>query len=118
MELEVTLNGGSIGPIRVVKPGSGFFGTGWSCQFEPRLGGANCHVETNKSIRSVKLTYRGRGYTTPPAVTFPHSFPNGHGAAAMAVLRGPTGIDQVENLFWGRQALYGKELLIEIAPEE
>ncbi len=118
VELEVTLNGGSIGPIRVLNPGSGFLGTGWSCQFIPRLGGANCVVYKSEQVRSIELTYRGRGYKVAPAVTITLTGPNGRNAAARAVLRGPTGNTQVENLFWGRQALYGKELLIEIAAEE
>ena len=55
--------------------------------------------------------------STPPALRLPGPA-NGQGATAEAVLRGPTGNSQVENLFWGRQTLYGKELLIEIAAEE
>ncbi len=118
VELEVTLNGGSIGPIRVVNPGSGFWGTGWSCQFVPRNGVANCQVGIAASITAIELTYRGRGYKAPPSVTITPAGANGYGAAAQAYLRGPTGNSQVENLFWGRQTLYGKELLIEIAAEE
>ena len=38
------------------------------------------------------------------------------GAAAVAEM-GASGYDQRDNLYWARQALYGKELLIEIAAE-
>ena len=70
------------------------------------------------SVTAIELTDRGRGYKTAPTVTITRAGANGQGAAATAYLRGPTGNSQVENLFWGRQTLYGKELLIDIAAEE
>ena len=120
-ELEVTLNGDSIGPIRILNPGSGFYrasiGGGWSCRFVPRLGGANCRPTIQDHVTGVKVTDGGRGYTSAPTVTITRTGPNGSGATATAVLRGPTGNTEVENLFWARQTLYGKELLLEITAE-
>ena len=119
VQLDVTLNGGSVvDPIPVLNPGSGHWLGPWNCRFVPNLGGANCRVRMGRSVVAVELTYRGRGYRTAPTVTFTRVGSSGVGAMATAVLRGPRGNSQVENLFWGRQALYGKELLIEIAAEE
>ena len=116
--LQVRISGGSITGVDVIDGGSGYWGSGVSCWFQPREGGANCSVTVRDSITGIELTDRGRGYKAPPNITFTNTGPNGAGAAARAVLRGPTGNSQVENLFWGRQTLYGKELLIEIAGEE
>ncbi len=115
--LQVRISGGSITGVDVIDGGSGYWGTGVSCWFEPRQN-ANCSVTVRDSITAIELTDRGRGYKAPPSVTITPVGSNGENAAARAVLRGPTGNSQVENLFWGRQALYGKELLIEIAAEE
>ena len=65
------------------------------------------------TVTSVTITDRGRGYTSAPAVTFTGG--GGSGAAAEARLR--SGNTQSENLYWGRQALYGKQLLVEIADD-
>ncbi len=116
-EFRVRISGGSIVGVDVLNGGSGYWGSAVSCQFDP-ANGANCTVERRDSITEIELTDRGRGYKTAPAVTITRAGANGQGAAATAYLRGPTGNSQVENLFWGRQTLYGKELLIEIAPEE
>ena len=118
VQLDVTLNGGSVASIRVLNPGSGHWLNPWNCRFVPHLGGSHCRVRMGKSVVAVELTDRGRGYRTAPTVTFTRVGSQGSGAAATAVLRGPRGNSQVENLFWGRQSLYGKELLIEIAAEE
>ena len=115
--LQVRISGGSITGVDVIDGGSGYWGTGVSCWFDPRQN-ANCRVTVRDWITGIELTDRGRGYKAPPDITIIRAGSNGAGAAARAVLRGPTGNSQVENLFWGRQALYGKELLIEIAPEE
>ena len=118
-EFEVILSGGSISSVRIVNPGrGGYFPTDVaSCRFVPRLGGANCSITVRDHVTGVKVTNGGRGYTSAPTVTITRIGPNGSGAAATAVLRGPTGNTEVENLFWARQALYGKQLLIEIAAE-
>ena len=119
-EFRVRLNsGGSIVGVDVLNGGSGYWGSSISCLFDPRtgFGDPNCSVTKRNSITEIELTYRGRGYKSPPTVTITPVL-NGSGAAATAYLRGPTGNSQVENLFWGRQTLYGKELLIEIAAEE
>ncbi len=114
-------SGGQIVGVDVLNGGSGYWGTSLSCRFDPReaqYGNANCSVTKRSSITAIELTDRGRGYEAPPDITITRVGSNGGGAVARAVLRGPTGNSQVENLFWGRQTLYGKELLIEIAPEE
>ncbi len=116
-EFRVRISGGQIVGVDVLNGGSGYWGTSLSCQFDPPRG-ANCSVSKSESITAIELTDRGRGYKAPPTVTITPAGPNGRDGAARAVLRGPTGNSQVENLFWGRQTLYGKELLIEIAPEE
>ncbi len=115
--LQVRISGGSISGVDVINGGSGYWGTGVSCWFEPRYN-ANCSVTVRHSITGIELTDRGRGYKAPPNITITNPGPDGRNFAARAVLRGPTGNTDVENLFWGRQTLYGKELLIEIAPEE
>ncbi len=115
--LQVRISGGSISGVDVINGGSGYWGTGVSCWFEPRQN-ANCQVTVSHSITGIELTDRGRGYTAPPDITIIRVGGNGSGAQARAVMRGKTGNSQVENLFWGRQTLYGKELLIEIAAEE
>ncbi len=114
-------SGGQIVGVDVLNGGSGYWGTSLSCRFDPRTpayGNANCSVTRRTSITGIELTDRGRGYEAPPDITITRVGANGGGAAARAVLRGPTGNTDVENLFWGRQALYGKELLIEIVAEE
>ncbi len=114
-------SGGQIVGVDVLNGGSGYWGTSLSCRFDPReaqYGNANCSVTKRSSITAIELTDRGRGYEAPPDITITRVGSNGGGAVARAVLRGPTGNSQVENLFWGRQALYGKELLIEIAADE
>ena len=116
--LQVRISGGSITGVDVIDGGSGYWGTGVSCWFEPRQN-ANCSVNVRGSITGIELTDRGRGYKAPPNITITSGGgPNGMGASAQAYLRGKTGNTDVENLFWGRQALYGKELLIEIAHDE
>ena len=119
VQVVVELNAGSVGPIRVVNTGSGYWGGSWNCRFVPRLGGANCRVFLFKKVVAVELTDPGRGYRIAPSVTITKgtALGSGSGAMARAVLRGPRGNSQVENLFWGRQALYGKELLVEIVDE-
>ena len=115
--LQVRISGGSITGVDVIDGGRGYWGSGVSCWFYPRQN-ANCSVTVRSSITGIELTHRGRGYKAPPNITITRVGNNGHGAVARAVMRGVTGNSQVENLFWGRQTLYGKELLIEIADEE
>ncbi len=112
-------SGGSIAAVRIVNPGGLYYpADSASCTFDPQMGGAICSITVRARVTGVRLTDPGRGYTEAPSVTITRTGANGHGATAEAVLRRPTGNSQVENLFWGRQTLYGKELLIEIAAEE
>ena len=65
-------------------------------------------------MTAVTIADRGRGYVTAPAVTFTGG--GGTGAAATARLtRG--GNSPQENLFWARQTLYGKQLVVQIVDE-
>ncbi len=66
-------------------------------------------------MTSVTLTNPGSGYKTAPTVSFVGGG-GGSGAAASAKLV-RRGYDQQDNLYWARQTLYGKQLLVEIADE-
>ena len=50
---------------------------------------------------------------TAPSVTFSGGSP-GTAATATAMLRGPRGNTESDNLYWAQQALYGKQLRIRI----
>ena len=63
---------------------------------------------------SLTLTAGGSGYTSDPAVTFTGG--GGSGATATAKVK-RTGYAQSDNLYWGRQALYGKELVVEVVED-
>ena len=60
------------------------------------------------------LTDGGSDYTSAPTVAF--SGGGGSGATATAKVK-RTGYSQSDNLYWGRQALYGKELVVEIVED-
>ena len=77
--------------------------------------GAAATATAVTGVYQVTVTDRGRGYTTAPSVTI--SDGGGSGATAAATLRGPRGNSQAENLWWARQAVYGKELLVAIGDE-
>ena len=64
-------------------------------------------------VTSVRVTNGGSGYTSAPTVTF--SAPaSGTRATGMARLA-ESGYDQYQNLFWARQTLAGKQLLVQLA---
>ena len=64
-------------------------------------------------IASVTVTNRGRGYTSAPTVSFTWP-PSGSEAVATARLA-ESGNDQYQNLYWARQTLDGKQLLVRTA---
>ena len=106
------------GTIAVTSTGSGYTSTP-TVTF-PAPTGANPITATGTAVMtdtvvSVRLTNRGSGYTSAPTVVFSGGGP-GTGAAAVAELA-LTGNDEAGNLYFARQALYGKELVIELTEE-
>ncbi len=65
----------------------------------------------SSSVTSVTITNAGSGYTSAPTVTF--SGGGGTGAAGTAFLE-KRGNNQYQNLYWARQTLYGKQLLVQV----
>ncbi len=65
-------------------------------------------------VTSITVTDGGRGYRAAPVVEFAGG--GGTGATAVAELA-VSGYTEFDNLYWARQTLYGKELVIEIAEE-
>ena len=59
------------------------------------------------------MTNRGSGYTSAPTVTF-SAPPSGIRATGTANLT-ESGYDQYQNLYWARQTLPGKQLLVQLA---
>ena len=72
-------------------------------------------VLTDK-VTSITLTDGGSGYSAAPTVQITGGGGNDD-ATAVAKLA-VSGYTEFDNLYWARQALYGKELVIEIAEEE
>ena len=69
-------------------------------------------------VASVNITDRGSGYTTAPTVTFgaaPSGGTTATGAARLAGSESEGGYDQYQNLYWARQTLEGKQLLVRLA---
>ena len=127
---EVTVTGGVVTGVTIIDPGHGYFPvTSWSSRFVggggsgAALGVGGMNLRMRRVVTGVEITNPGSGYTEAPTVTItghvPTSVPIGSGATAVAVLgtfkRGNT---EVDNLYWARQTLYGKQLLIELADDE
>ena len=106
---------GTITDVTITNPGSGYTGT-------PTVtitgGGATTAatgvVVVQRHVSSVTITNGGVGYRTRPPVTFTGG--SGNGAAGFAVLP-RRGNDLYLNLYFGRQSLYGKELLVQFTGE-
>ena len=103
--------------VTVIDPGSGYT----SAPTVTFSGGnpspaATAIAALNDRVTSVMLTEPGSGYTSTPTVTFDNTGSGGSGAAARAILA-RRGYDQFDNLYWARQTLYGKQLLVEITDE-
>ena len=65
-------------------------------------------------VASVEVTNGGSGYAAAPTVTF--SAPaGGTRATGTAQLAASGGYDQYQNLYWARQTLAGKQLLVRLA---
>ena len=102
----------------VTNPGSGYL-TVPTVEFpEPQdangIRAQGTAVLTDK-VTSITLTDGGSGYRRDPTVDI--SGGGGNGATAVAKLA-VSGYTEFDNLYWARQTLYGKELVIEIAEEE
>ena len=63
-------------------------------------------------VRSVTVTNRGGGYTAAPGVTFSPAPSGGITATGVAVLA-TSGNDRFQNLYWARQILSGKTLVVQ-----
>ncbi len=71
VQVVVEVNAGSIGPIRVVNTGSGYWGGSWNCRFVPRLGGANCRVFFSSRWWRWSSRTRGAATGSPPRLQLP-----------------------------------------------
>ena len=67
-------------------------------------------------VTSITLTDRGSGYSAAPTVQITGG--GGNDDATAVARLGTSGYTEFDNLYWARQTLYGKELVIEIAEEE
>ena len=66
-------------------------------------------------VASVRVTNGGSGYTSAPTVTF--SAPAGGTRATGTANLAESGYDQYQNLYWARQTLDGKQLLVQLADQ-
>ena len=106
---------GRVGSVTVTNGGSGYTAAPAVTLGAAPSGGvtATGAVVMSGPVNGVRITERGRGYTSAPTVTFTG---DGSGAAATAEL-GSVGNSQQDNLYWARQTLYGKQLLVRIVDE-
>ena len=117
--------GVGIVPARIVitDPGSGYTSAP-TVVFPTPPGGSNrgnamTAVGTavlTDAVRAIEVTDGGSGYTSAPAVVFTGGGSGVTAATAVAELK-LTGNSEYDNLYFARQVLYGKELLIEITEE-
>ena len=126
----VHVTGGAVTGVTVTNPGHGYFPTtGWSGRFVGGSGsgaipGACCTaLRIRRIVTGVEITNPGSGYVDAPTITItghvPTSIPIGSGATAVAVLgTSQRGNTEIDNLYWARQTLYGRQLLIELADGE
>ena len=66
-------------------------------------------------VTGIRITNPGRGYRAPPTITITGG--GGMNAAAEATL-GVAGNTEADNLYWARQTLYGKQLLLQLPEDE
>ena len=102
--------------VTITNPGSGYTSAP-TVTFMTSTGGGSPQTATGSAalrteVTSVTVTNRGSGYLSPPDVTITGG--GGSGATAHAVLA-EEGNDQYHNLFWARQTLAGKRLLVQVA---
>ena len=106
----------SVNRVTITNPGSGYTSAP-TVTFQTSVGGGAPRTATGSAVlqtevTSVTVTNRGSGYPSPPSVTITGG--GGSGATAAAILA-EEGNDQYHNLFWARQTLAGKRLLVELA---
>ena len=102
--------------VTITNPGSGYTSAP-TVTFQTSTGGGSPVTATGSAVlqtevTSVTVTNGGSGYLSPPDVTITGG--GGSGATARAILA-EGGNDQYHNLFWARQTLAGKRLLVEVA---
>ena len=102
--------------VTITNPGSGYTSAP-TVTFMTSTGGGSPQTATGSAalrteVTAVTVTNRGSGYLSPPDVTITGG--GGSGATATAILA-EGGNDQYHNLFWARQTLAGKRLLVEVA---
>ena len=117
--------GVGITPNRIVitNPGSGYTSAP-TVVFPTPLGGSSIGVAVTAvgtavmtdAVRKIEVTDGGSGYTSAPTVVFTGGGSGVTAATAVAELK-LTGNSEFDNLYFARQVLYGKELLIEITGE-
>ena len=113
-------SGDRISHVEITEPG-----TGYTAALQvlivpaPPSGAGHAQATTSSALQtgvtSVTITNRGSGYESPPSVTF--SGGSGSGAVGEAVLEPQLGYSRTENLYWARQTLYDKQLLVRLADE-
>ena len=105
----------SVNRVTITNPGSGYTSAP-TVTFQTSVGGGTPRTATGSAVlqtevTSVTVTNRGSGYPSPPSVTITGG--GGSGATAHAILA-EEGNDQYHNLFWARQTLEGKRLLVKL----
>ena len=112
-------SGDRISHVEITEPGTGYTSAPLVTISLPSSGAGHAQATTSSSLQtgvtSVTITNRGSGYESPPSVTF--SGGSGSGAVATAVLEPQLGYSRTENLYWARQTLYDKQLLVRLADE-
>ena len=108
---------GEVDAVTITNPGTGYGQSGLpTAVFSAPASGttASGQVFPRLGVESVRITNGGSGYTAPPTVGFAAG--TGADAAGAAVLA-RTGNSLHQNLYWGRQTLYGKQLLVEVVAD-
>ena len=101
--------------MRFTNRGSGYTSAP-TVTFSAAPGGGTTAAGTavlQSGIASVRVTNGGSGYTSVPTVTFsaPASGTRATGTARLS----ESGYDPYQNLYWARQTLAGKPLLVQLA---
>ena len=108
---------GEVDSVTITNPGTGYGQSGQpTVVFSAPASGTTASGQAFPSlgVESVTITNGGSGYTAPPSVGFAAG--TGADAAGTAVLA-RTGNSLHQNLYWGRQTLYGKQLLVQVVDD-
>ena len=103
-----------VASVTVTNRGSGYTAAPTVTFSAPPSGGTTAlgTAVLQSGVTSVTVTNRGSGYTAAPTVTF-SAPPSGTRATGTARLASG-GNDQYQNLYWARQTLAGKQLLVRL----